>query len=60
MPRRFDSVLNNASQETMYEVAAEETVTSVLNGYNGTIMAYLLHSIALIGFVSESCPAMGC
>lgn len=32
--------MNNASQETMYEVAAEETVTSVLNGYNGTIMAY--------------------
>ena len=24
----------------MYEVAAEETVTSVLNGYNGTLMAY--------------------
>ena len=55
---RFDSVMNNASQETMYEVAAEETVTSVLNGYNGTIMAYLLHSIALISFVSESCAAM--
>ena len=37
---RFDSVLNNASQETMYEVAAEEITSSVLNGYNGTVMAY--------------------
>jgi len=37
---KFDSVLNNASQETMYEVAAEEITSSVLDGYNGTIMAY--------------------
>ena len=39
-PFRFDNVLNNASQETMYEVVAEDITKSVLEGYNGTIMAY--------------------
>eukprot|EP01050_Picozoa_sp_SAG11_P023588 SAG11_NODE_4780_length_1768_cov_1.588376_1_plen_447_part_10 len=39
-PFRFDSVLDNASQETMYEVCAEDITQSVLDGYNGTIMAY--------------------
>jgi kinesin family protein 6/9 len=33
-------VLDNASQETMYEVAADEITSSVLDGYNGTVMAY--------------------
>ena len=37
---KFDSVLDNASQDTMYEVAAEEITASVLDGYNGTVMAY--------------------
>jgi kinesin family protein 6/9 len=39
-PFRFDSVLDNASQETMYEVCGEEITKSVLDGYNGTVMAY--------------------
>ena len=32
---KYDKVLFNVSQETMYEACAKETVQSVLQGYNG-------------------------
>ncbi|XP_038885517.1 kinesin-like protein KIN-UC [Benincasa hispida] len=38
---RFDEVFTeSASQRRVYEVVAKPVVESVLNGYNGTIMAY--------------------
>ncbi|XP_020580365.1 kinesin-like protein KIN-UB [Phalaenopsis equestris] len=38
---RFDEVFTeSASQKRVYEVVAKPVVESVLNGYNGTIMAY--------------------
>ncbi|KAG2729794.1 hypothetical protein I3760_01G266200 [Carya illinoinensis] len=38
---RFDEVFTEtASQKRVYEVVAKPVVESVLNGYNGTIMAY--------------------
>ena len=37
---RFDSVLHNASQETMYNEQVAPVVRSVLQGYNGAIMCY--------------------
>src|SRR5574343_302373 len=37
---KFDEFLHNSSQEDTYEVCAREIVHSVLEGYNGTIMAY--------------------
>mmetsp|Transcript_42830 Transcript_42830/g.69440 ORF Transcript_42830/g.69440 Transcript_42830/m.69440 type:complete len:756 (-) Transcript_42830:1307-3574(-) len=37
---KFDNVLNNASQEAVYDDCASDIVQSVLEGYNGTIMAY--------------------
>ncbi|KAJ3043428.1 Kinesin-like protein kif9 [Rhizophlyctis rosea] len=37
---RFDSILHNASQETVYEECAAPIIKSLLEGYNGTIMAY--------------------
>jgi kinesin family protein 6/9 len=37
---KFDEFLHNSSQEDAYEVCAREIVHSVLEGYNGTIMAY--------------------
>jgi len=37
---RFNKVLHNVDQETMYDACAEDIVNSVLEGYNGTIMAY--------------------
>ena len=37
---KFDEFLHNSSQEDTYEVSAREIVHSVLEGYNGTIMAY--------------------
>ena len=37
---RYDGVLHNASQETVYQEQVEHIVQSVLRGYNGTIMCY--------------------
>ncbi|RVW97760.1 Kinesin-like protein KIN-UC [Vitis vinifera] len=38
---RFDEVfMESASQRHVYEVVAKPVVESVLNGYNGTVMAY--------------------
>ncbi|XP_052149212.1 kinesin-like protein KIN-UA [Oryza glaberrima] len=38
---RFDEVFSeNASQKRVYEVVAKPVVESVLEGYNGTVMAY--------------------
>ncbi|KAL5981789.1 hypothetical protein ACLOJK_015853 [Asimina triloba] len=38
---KFDEVLpESASQKRVYEVVAKPVVESVLNGYNGTVMAY--------------------
>jgi kinesin family protein 6/9 len=35
-----DKVLVNASQESVFETCASDVVKSVMDGYNGTIMAY--------------------
>ena len=37
---KYDSVLHNASQETVYSDEVAPIVASVLRGYNGTIMCY--------------------
>lgn len=37
---KLDKVLVNASQETVFDVCAKDVVRSVMDGYNGTIMAY--------------------
>lgn len=37
---KFDEFLHNSSQEETYEVCSQEIVHSVLEGYNGTILAY--------------------
>ena len=37
---KFDGVLWNASQEEVYEAAAQDVVNGVIDGYNGTIFAY--------------------
>jgi kinesin family protein 6/9 len=37
---KFDQILHNSSQETTYDVVAADIVQSVLEGYNGTILAY--------------------
>lgn len=37
---KVDKVLANASQEQVFECCAQEVVRSVMDGYNGTIMAY--------------------
>jgi len=37
---RFHNVLDNASQEVVYDSCAADIVDSVLEGYNGTILAY--------------------
>ena len=37
---KYDAVLHNASQETVYTEHAQPIVQSVLRGYNGTIMCY--------------------
>ncbi|KAL4442793.1 hypothetical protein ABPG74_010682 [Tetrahymena malaccensis] len=36
----FDKVLQNVSQEVMFDVCAKDIVLSVLEGYSGTIMCY--------------------
>jgi kinesin family protein 6/9 len=37
---KFDKILHNASQETVYEDSAVPIVKTLLDGYNGTLMAY--------------------
>lgn len=37
---KFDNILHNSSQETVYEECAVPIVKSLLDGYNGTILAY--------------------
>jgi len=37
---KLDKVLSNASQEQVFECCAADIVRSVMDGYNGTIMAY--------------------
>lgn len=37
---KVDRVLSNASQEQVFECCASEVVRSVMDGYNGTVMAY--------------------
>ena len=37
---RYDGVLHNASQETVYQDSVAPIVQSVLQGYNGTVMCY--------------------
>ena len=36
----FEKILHNASQDEVYETTANEIVTSVLDGYNGTVLCY--------------------
>jgi len=37
---KLDKVLSNASQEQVFECCAADVVRSVMDGYNGTILAY--------------------
>ena len=37
---KFDNVLHNCSQETVYEEVARDIVLNCMQGYNGTILAY--------------------
>lgn len=37
---KFDSVLHNATQEQVYDQCAKDVVDSVLEGYNGTLIAF--------------------
>ena len=37
---KLDGVLHNSSQETVYGCCCSDIVTHVMDGYNGTIMAY--------------------
>eukprot|EP00873_Tetraselmis_striata_P024623 jgi/Tetstr1/444887/TSEL_032725.t1 len=37
---KFEHLLHNATQELTYQVCAQEIVGSVIQGYNGTVMAY--------------------
>ncbi|KAF5841849.1 kinesin-like protein [Dunaliella salina] len=37
---KFDGVLENATQDTMYTTAAHEVVDSLLAGYSGCVLAY--------------------
>jgi kinesin family protein 6/9 len=37
---KFDQILHNASQEKVFEDAARDIIGGVLEGYNGTILAY--------------------
>jgi hypothetical protein len=37
---QFDHLLSNSSQEQVYDLAAKDIVETVLQGSNGTIMAY--------------------
>ncbi len=37
---KFDSILHNASQETVYEECAAPVINGLFDGYNGTVLAY--------------------
>lgn len=37
---KLDRILHNAGQETMFEEAALPIIKTLLDGYNGTLMAY--------------------
>lgn len=37
---KLDRILHNASQEVVFDIAARDILNSVLDGYNGTILAY--------------------
>jgi kinesin family protein 6/9 len=37
---KFDRLLNNATQDEVYEASSQELVSSVVAGYNGTVMCY--------------------
>jgi len=37
---KLDGLLNNATQEQVYDAVAEDLVHQVMEGYNGTILAY--------------------
>lgn len=37
---QFDKVLQNASQEVIFDICAKDIVNSLLDGYSGTILAY--------------------
>jgi len=37
---KFNKILHNVNQEVMYDECADDIVNSVLQGYNGTILAY--------------------
>ena len=37
---KLDGVLHNSSQEAVYTRCCHDVVTKVMDGYNGTIMAY--------------------
>eukprot|EP00439_Symbiodinium_sp_Y106_P007769 s577_g1.t1 len=37
---KLDKVLANASQEQVYDLCSGDVVRSVMDGYNGTVMAY--------------------
>ncbi|KAL2914024.1 hypothetical protein HK105_206469 [Polyrhizophydium stewartii] len=37
---KFDNILHNASQEVVYDECGSSIVRSLLDGYNGTVMAY--------------------
>lgn len=37
---KFDKLLHNASQENVYQYCTQEAVSSVVDGYNSTIMCY--------------------
>jgi len=37
---KLDRILHNASQEMVFDVAARDIVNNVIEGYNGTILAY--------------------
>ena len=37
---KFNEFLHNSSQEEVYDVCSQEIVHNVIEGYNGTILAY--------------------
>ena len=37
---KFDEILHNSSQEAVYDSMARQLVQSVVQGYNGTVLAY--------------------
>ena len=36
----FEKILHNASQDELYEATANDIISSVGEGYNGTVMCY--------------------